>query len=313
MLEMDPFYINIIFLAVSGMAAYIAILYMASKFLGRPQLTAYANVELNQLIASIAILVMAFFAWNFAIVFSNAVSGADAGNTPIDISVHFLTKVVDRGVLPTYFDLVRTEVVLSYFNSLEYRMGPGVWNWTTKAVPGLEPILSVVRMLIFTYTALYGTLSIQIVIFRFIDVFMYSYFLPAGVVLRFFPPTRDAGVFLIVMAIAFQCFFPMLYAINSHALDEMWSLHGWSDGYDPQAEDLSYSQGIRTLANPVLEFGNDVSQFLPIFQPFSFLTFLPTLDRVAQISLAALFLPAFSMGLTIAFINATTKFITGKG
>ena len=189
MLALDPFYLEIIGIAVVGMAAYIAILYMASKFLGRPQLTAYANVELNQLVASIAILVLAFFIAEFATTFSQAVSGSDG--TPIDISVNFLSKVVNRGVLPTYFDLVRSEVVLSYFNSLEYRMGPGVWNWTTKAVPGLEPILSIVRMLVFTYTALYGTLSIQIVIFRFIDAFMYTFFLPAGVVLRFFPPTRE--------------------------------------------------------------------------------------------------------------------------
>lgn len=312
-MDLDPFYLNIIGFTIAGMAAYIAILYMASKFLGRPQLTAYANVELNQLIASVAILIMAFFAWNFAVIFSNAVSGADETNTPIDISVAFLNKVVNKGVLPTYFDLVRTEVVLSYFNSLEYRMGPGVWNWTTKAVPGLEPILSVVRMLIFTYTALYGTLSVQIVVFRFIDALMYSYLLPAGVVLRFFPPTRDAGVFLIVMAIAFQCFFPMLYAINSAALDEMWSLHGWSDGYDPQAEDVAYTDGLKSAAGDVMEAGNTIAAALPIFQPFSFLTFIPTLDRVAQISLVALFLPAFSMGLTIAFINSTTKFITGKG
>ena len=311
MLALDPFYLEIIGIAVVGMAAYIAILYMASKFLGRPQLTAYANVELNQLVASIAILVLAFFIAEFATTFSQAVSGSDG--TPIDISVNFLSKVVNRGVLPTYFDLVRSEVVLSYFNSLEYRMGPGVWNWTTKAVPGLEPILSIVRMLVFTYTALYGTLSIQIVIFRFIDAFMYTFFLPAGVVLRFFPPTRDAGIFLIVMAIAFQCFFPMLYAINSTALDSMWSLHGWSNGYDPQAEDIQYSEGIRAQASTILDFGNTISDFLPIFQPFSFLTFLPTLDRVAEISLAALVLPAFSLGLTIAFINATTKFLTGKG
>lgn len=309
--ELDPFFLEVIAVTVVGLAAYIAVLYMLSKILGRPQLTAYANLELNQLILSIIILVLAFFAAEFATVFATSISG-DEG-TPIDISVNLLTKVMNKGILPTYFELARTEVALSYFNGIEYRFGPGVWNWTVKVVPGIEPLLSIVRMLIFTYTALYGTISVQIVVFRFIDALMYAYFLPAGIVLRFFPPTRDAGVFLIVLAIGFQCFFPMLYAINSHALDEMWNLHGWSDKYDPSVEDLSYQEGIRSSVEYILTYANAAFSVLPIFQPFSFIAFVPLLDQVASISLVALFLPAFSMGLTVAFVNATTKYLTGKG
>jgi len=307
-------YGQIIGITVLALIAYIALVYIVSYAFRRPQLTAYARIELMELFISVLIIFAAFAAWEFTTMATNAL----VGGNPIDMSLEFLNIIINEGILPVYMKLVRMEVLLTYFNAVEYRMGPGVWNWITKAAPGLDPLISIIRMLIFTFTALYGTLSIQIIIFNLINGLMYFYFLPAGIVLRFFPPARNAGVFMIVLAISFQCFFPMLYAINFMALTEMWTEHGWieeGDVYTPNIETTSYyshiNEELGEIAPQIESFF--ASWFLPIFQPLSFAALAPFLDRIAQISLVGLFLPALSMTLTVAFVNAITKFITGKG
>lgn len=308
-------YLQIIAITALAVIGYIAMVFMLSKLLGRPQLAAYAKVELHQLLISALILAAAFGAFEFSKMASSALIG---GEDPIEVSLKFVDIVLNEGITPIYFKLVRMEVLLTYYNAIEYRMGPGVWNWTTKAIPGMDPFISIIRMLIFTFTALYGTLSVQLIIFNLIDALMYYYLLPAGIVLRFFPPTRDAGIYLIVLAIAFQSFFPLLYALNFTALTDMWQTHGWvapGEAYTPDIENTSYFSNVNSWLGKGASLVDTYfsSWTLPIFQPFAFSMLAPFLDRIAQISLAGLFLPALSMMLTIAFVNAVTKFITGKG
>lgn len=307
-------YLPVVGVTVLAVTAYLAIVFMLAYAFKRPQLNAYAKIELEQLFISAIILVIAFAAWGF----SSMVTEALAGGPPIEIALEYLDIVINEGILPIYMKLVRMEVLLTYFNAVEYRMGPGVWNWTVKATPGLDPLISITRMLIFSFTALYGTLSIQIIIFNLIDALMYFYLLPAGIVLRFFPPTRDAGIFLIVLAISFQCFFPMLYAINLNALTTMWQMHEWvgaDDPYTPNIQDTNYFNSVNDALGTFTSKANEIggTWALPIAQPFAFSLLVPFLDRVAQISLVGLVLPALCMTLTVAFVNAVTKFITGKG
>ncbi|MCP4646945.1 MAG: hypothetical protein GY852_04310 [bacterium] len=304
-------YLEVIAITIMALIGYLAIITMAAYALKRPQLAAYARIEGQQLFLSVAIIFVAFGAWHFTSMVTEELAGGD----PMELSIHFLNIIINEGILPIYLKLVRMEVLLSYFNAVEYRMGPGVWNWITKAAPGIDPLLSVIRMLIFTFTALYGTLSVQVIILYLIDAVAYYYLLPAGIVLRFFPPTRDAGVYLIVLAIAFQCFFPLLYSINFIALTDMWQLHGWATDYTPDIESTNYFMSINgkigALSSNLDTFFS--SWALPIFQPLAFPALLPFLDRVAQISLVGLVLPALTMTLTIAFVNAITKFVSGKG
>lgn len=313
---LDPNYMHIIAITVGGLAAYIAIVFMISKAMGRPELSAYARIETQQLLISAIILVIAFAAWEFTGAMTQGIAGKGVMEAPLE----FLNLVINKGILPMYTKLVRMEVMMGYFNAIEYRMGPGVWNWITKAVPGLEPLISIVRMLIFTFTALYGTFSVQVIIFSILPALVYPYLLPAGIVLRFFPPTRDAGVYLIALCIAFSSIFPIMYALNYASLSQMWVAHGWVDDepgdteYTPDIEDTSYFAGVNgALGTATTVFEQQISSRLPVFQPFSFATLVPFLDRVAQISLSGLFLPALSMTITIAMVNAVTKFVTGKG
>ncbi len=313
---LPDFYLQVIGITIAAIAAYIAVVFMASKALGRPQLTAYARIEAHQLFISGVILVAALGAWHFSNMMMENLTGFGLEDAPLRL----LDRVINEGILPVYVKLVRMEVLLTYFSAIEYRMGPGVWNFITRAVPGLDPLISVVRMLIFSYTALYGTFSVFVIIFTIVPGLLYPFILPAGIVLRFFPPTRDAGVYLIALALAFQTLFPILYVLNFVALSEMWVGHGWVDDapdrydeYTPNIEDTNYFEDINAAVGASTAISSDFSTWIPMLQLFSFPMLLPFLDRVAQLSLVGLVLPALVFMLVLSMISAVTKFITGKG
>lgn len=317
-------YIPLAVATIALLAGYIALLHMASRFFNKPEMTAYANVELQQLFISVIIFVIAIGAFEMA----NAAGIAIAGEPPIDASLTFLHKTINTGIMPAYIDLVSLDIKLTFWSALEGRQGPTVWNFIAKQVTGLEPVISVVRVLTFTITTFFGTLSAQVVIFYLINALM-PIFLAAGVLLRFFPPTRDAGVYLIVFAISFQTMFPLLFTINSQILDEMWQLQGLGNSYDPyvampadvlgseapEYSPLWVSQIVGSTTGAPTAPGT-VSQtigFFPFVSFFRFALLAPFFEGIASFSLPALFLPAIAMSITISFINAMTKFITGKG
>lgn len=313
---LPEFHMQMIGVTIAAIAGYIGLVFMASKVLGRPQLAAYAKIEAHQLYMSGIILVVAIGAWYFSNGMMENLTGFGIEVAPL----RFLDRIINEGILPVYVKLVRMEVVLTYFNAIEYRMGPGVWNFITRVVPGLDPLISIVRMLIFSYTALYGTFSVFVIIFTIVPGLLYPFVLPAGILLRFFPPTRDAGVYLIALALAFQTLFPILYVMNFVALGEMWIGHGWVedepdryDEYTPNIEGTSYFNEINGAADAAGTVASGFSSVFPVLQPFSFAALLPFLDRVAQLSLVGLVLPALVFTLVLSMVSAVTKFITGRG
>ncbi|MCX6768236.1 MAG: hypothetical protein NTY83_00090 [Candidatus Micrarchaeota archaeon] len=322
-MEMDV-YLPLAVATIALLAGYIALLHMASRFFNRPEMTAYANVELQQLFISVIIFVIAIGAFEMA----NMAGTAIAGQPPIDASLRFLHKTINSGVMPAYMDLMSLDIKLTFWSALEGRQGPTVWNFIAKQVTGLEPVISVVRVLTFTITTFFGTLGAQVIVFYLIQALM-PIFLSAGVLLRFFPPTRDAGVYLIVFAISFQSMFPLLFTINAQIMDEMWQLQGLGDSYDPYVampSDLLGSEAPEYSPSWVSEIVGSTTGsstgptttsqaigFFPFVSFFRFYLLGPFFEGIASLSLPALFLPAIAMSITISFINALTKFVTGKG
>lgn len=292
------------------LTGYVALLHMAGRFFNRPEMVAQANLELQQLFLSAIIFAIAMGAFEFSNMAANSAGITSAGEDVIDASLGFLHKIINTGLVPAYIDLVSLDIKLSYWSSLSARYGPVVWGFVLKQVAGLEPVINVVRILTFTLTAFFGTLSAQVIIFYAIRA-LAPLFLSAGVLLRFFPTTRDAGIYLIVFAISFHSFFPFLFALNAHILDEIWlARHGHPyEPYTPLPPDL---RGF-DIPEDSPSWVAQIIGFFPFVSFFRFALLIPFFEGIASLSLAALFLPALAMSITISFINAVTKFITGKG
>lgn len=88
-------------------------------------------------------------------------------------------------------------------------------------------------------------------------------------------------------------------------------------GYDPyisMPRDLVVTDFLDDSGRSVFPtWSAQLFSFFPFMVFFNFLALVPFFEGIASLSLPALVLPAFCMSITISFINALTKFITGKG
>jgi len=152
--------------------------------------------------------------------------------------------------------------------------------------------------------------------------------------LRFFPPTRDAGAFLISLSFGFQIVYPTTYMINKAIYEEIGARPYCSPQYPdspcPRALIASlcgpFKYGVwgvllNTSANPIFRIvpgGTVIGGFLSrlvsesLLNAVSMAEFIPIMRHIASLSLIALFMPALSMVVTIGFINAMTKFLVAR-
>jgi len=206
-----------------------------------------------------------------------------------------------------------------------------VLTQTYKVFPGLDTFVSITNVLGFTLVTFYNTVSVQIVILYFVDATMLTFFMPAGLVLRFFPPTRDAGAFLISLAFGLQIVFPTMYIINKQIFDDVYSNEPAGGAYQSPTiliqslcgpfkyglwgYVLNPSGGLLSSTATTIPGGTAVLKFLAnvvsesTLNAVSMAEFVPIMQHIAALSLLTLFMPALALMVTIAFINAMTKFI----
>jgi len=312
-------YLFVIGLISSIILGLIILTYLASKVLKVQNFEAWFNVELTEFFASFFILFFAigFFEATNAI----AISIAGGGTSAVDTASQFL-KTTISDVLKGINDVFNLQICISVLSTFSRRIGEFVLTLTYKVFPGLDSYIGITNVMGFGLTAVFGSLNAQLIIFQLIDATMIRFFLPAGIILRFFPPTRDAGMFLIAFAIGFQAVFPLTYTINQKLLTEM----GFS-GYERHEFLISSICSSKYFIlgaafNPSFRFGfGNIPVFGQLFRlVFSELgvglltplEFQPIMQSLATLSLPALFLPAFSLSITFAFINAFIKFVLMK-
>jgi hypothetical protein len=152
------------------------------------------------------------------------------------------------------------------------------------------------------------------------------FLLPGGLVLRFFPPTRDAGAFLIAVSFGFYVVFPMTYLVNLEIFKDV-GLKAYNEpGERPTLLINSLCGPLKYAAagiafNPAVSaplLGGALSLALSRIVSEGFLNllsmseFVPIMKHIGNLSLLSLFMPALSMMVTIAFINSMTKFIVSR-
>ncbi|MEW6528716.1 MAG: hypothetical protein AB1391_02390 [Candidatus Micrarchaeota archaeon] len=276
----------------------ITITYMAGRIFRIPGWEAYFNVELYNLIIAILIVSCAFgfFEASKQISKSLLCSNQPANCLePVEASQVFLNNIINRGVLPMYKDLLVMEAGTAFTSSFMLKTGPAPWAFAHKVEPGTDAVLSMVRTMSFGLMVIYGSLTMQYIGMDLIS-FAMPIILSLGLILFIFPPTRDAGAFLIAFAFSFQTIFPFTYALNQIVLNDMARVQMHAS---PEDQYIMYSVRSNPVLVSVAEYGN-------------FLVFKPYILAMARLALVSLFLPAFSLTLTIAFINAITKFLMWK-
>jgi len=309
-------YMEIIILVVFIISAIVLITYLAAKIFKVPEWEAYLNVELSNLMNSFLLLI--FIAGFFAV--SALVSISIVGESSPPLAGVKVVQGITDNVLEGVLDVYTIQACTSVLATFHRRIGEAVLTPTFRVFPGIDTFVSISNVLAIGFVMVYGSLSAQIVLLNIVDAVMVPFILPAGLILRFFPPTREAGAFLIALAFGFQIIFPTVYVINSMALEDIQLTK-----YDTAASPASFLCGLGyayasippIIGDLILPF-NLMSKLMPLFSEgvvhaLSMAMFIPVLKALSSVSLLALFAPAVAMILTVASINAMTKFIVMKG
>jgi len=319
---------------------YVALKYAAGKYLSKAEWQAEAMIELQNIVVGFGFIAAAFTFFGAAQAIACSVTGAD----PVQAASSFLQMVMFKGVLQAINDVFSIQVMYSIFNTFAMRPHEAVWTWTFKIFPGADGIVSICNVIGYGLTAVFGSLSAQLAILSILDATMYPLFLPAGVLLRFFPPTRDAGTFLITMAIGFQVIFPMTYVLSEKILDGVWISTGRGSEYAPTISTAKETYwkyafigspfgvaAVGQTANAIISglknnipglnaipgvgaagaFASMLFMEVTVYT-LMFSMFRPILESLAELSIVSLVVPALATTLTFAFINSMTKFISAK-
>lgn len=279
-------------IALSLMVFLIALFWMAAQFLRKPEYESFASVELHQLLISALFFLLIFGAAYFAQEIANAFAGGDM----FAVGRNYLNYILNNMALPAVMNLEILKLISQYMGSWTMRWGASVWGVVIPAFPSFVVVERVVDFALLLISPFTASLIVQMAILEVIGAVALPFVLPAGVVLRIFPPTRDAGAFLISAALGFGLVYPFTYVMHDRVVMRMVS------GGIPYsgAEYLGASYG--NVLSEISENGAfRIDQWL--FSPFVLLSYL---------MLQALFLPALSITITIAFIKGTTKFISQK-
>jgi len=327
-------YASVIISLSLGMTFVILITYLAAKVLKVAEWEAYLSIELSNLVGAFLIT---FFVLGLFAVGNLVAMGITHTNSPPQAAINYIHGTVATSALKATIDVYKIQACTSMLSTISRRIGEFVLTQTYKVFPGIDTFVQITNVLGFSLLTLYNTASVQVTLLYLADALMLKFFLPAGLILRFFPPTRDAGAFLISLAFGLYIVFPATYLLNQEIYESIF--YNPPGAIDPG--DKPYYQSptvlIQSLCGP---FKYGVAGFLlnptanPLFglipggktaaefvsklvsehalNAVSMAEFVPIMRSIAALSLLAMFMPALSMLVTIAFINSMTKFIVYK-
>jgi len=295
-----PDFLNNVVLPLVGvsfslMILLLALFWMAAQFFRKAEYESFVSLEMHQLLVS-ALLVMFIFG---AAYFSCEVAAGFAGGDMFEISSSYLSSINNDIAVRAVLYMEGLKMFSQYWGSMSFRWGASAWGVGAAGFPSFIVIERVADFLLMLITPFAASLMVQQIILETIKGTAIAFVLPVGAVLRIFPPTRDAGSFLMASALGFQIIYPFTYVMQSNIVPKIY------EGV----------LGEKTLDEIYRERGWEEFSLIAIFEKGLFDLQQMLVAPVRSLSillLQALFLPALSMILTISFIKGTAKFFSQK-
>ena len=280
------------------MILLLALFYMAAQFFKKPEYEAFVSIEIYQLAISLLIFALIFGTSCFASEMSKSFVGG--GYDAFQVANTYMQYIWKDIALDSVEKLQALSLLSQWASSVTMRFGASVWGISIPVFPAMAVVERTVEFLLMLISPFTSSLIVQQVILQVIKGTMFPFVLPMGVVLRMFPPTRDAGAFFISAAVAFQVVFPFTYVM--HAQIVRGYLIPAAYGNTVNYNSVMAGNGSGYLVEYISDYG--------IFNIQDMLWY--PLIGVSFLLLQAIFLPALSMILTVAFIKGFNKFITQK-
>lgn len=281
--------------SISLMILLLSLFYMAAQLFKKPEYESFVSLEMHQLLVSVLLALFIFG----AAYFSCELAAGFAGGDMFEISSSYLSSVSNGIAVQAVLSMEGLKMFSQYWGSMSFRWGASVWGVGAPGFPSFIVIERVADFLLMLITPFAASLMVQQIILEVIKGTAIAFVLPVGAVLRIFPPTREAGSFLMASALGFQIIYPFTYVMQSNIVPKIY-------------EEV---MGQKSMEEIFRQRGWEEFSFVAIFEKGLFNVqqmLVSPLRALSILLLQALFLPALSMILTISFIKGTAKFLSQK-
>lgn len=303
--------------AILASASLLAILYMVNRFFGNEAGQAMVKIELFELFATMFIVVVVIALLNSAcgIQVGTIIAPPDYAHLNLfDASAAVLTEFSGDLVYAATF-LHTVYIPLDFMSTTTLTQRPLGMGTEYQPLGGLGAVMkpAVVNSLQMISVA-FIMVRAQLMVLDFVTFAMLTYYLPLGILMRTFTPTRRIGGTLIGLTLGLVLVFPYLIVLNGFTVFSM-------NPFDMEEYIGVLGEIVEAAWQPMKEFW---SGSLSLFEPLNFLTMLKYLFtglfgsivglyyslvlRTAAVAfLIGLFFPALNTLILVTTIRYLTK------
>ncbi|VVB56470.1 Uncharacterised protein [uncultured archaeon] len=231
-------WMHLVFLGLLFSTGLVVLLYMLSRALRIPRLEGWTRHELFQILATAGLAVLAagllyqMCTFNIAFLSADLYQGANGADlmhsycpqsatfingravvTPYCAAEAYLHKIENRGQI-LFTSLIGINGAMSYLFRITWESRPLGIGYTLEPLAGLQQIQNVFLVGVSGFLVAYLSVIIQMRILDYIVAAVPFYFMPLGLLLRCFPPTRQFGGALIGFSFASLLLFPLILVVN---------------------------------------------------------------------------------------------------
>jgi len=245
---------NLIFLGLLATALLMAFVYMIGKAMRIPRLEGWSRHEMFQIIGTAVLfilitgLVYGMCSFNISFLSADLYGGANGAEvmsdcgvtaagvsgpsnpggvpiiTPYCAAQAYLQKVKARGEV-IFISMVGVNGILTQLFRVTYESRPLGIGYTLEPLAGLQQIQNVFLVAVSGFMISYLSLLVQMRILDYMVVSIPYFFMPLGVLLRCFVPTREFGGAIMGFCFASLLMFPIILVLNDiivfSTLDDM--------------------------------------------------------------------------------------------
>jgi len=276
----DPIFVA----AVALMFSVIALFFMLGRVLSRSKWEAIARNEFRNVLISVLLGVALVGLASVSCILST-VAIKDVVKSPFTDqfrhSEQYMNILINGIGAPT----IKSFWILSY--SLSAFTATGRIG-KVKVGGGAAIMAKIIdRVISPLYAILIASLTIQLLVLQFSQVYAFTMILPIGMILRTLEPTREGGSFLIALAFGLYVVFPFTYVANYEVSKMVWK----NLNLDQTKETLNVAQlvyeSVKEIGGRLFYLVNTLSLLMP----------------------QATILPMISMTLSIGFVRVFADYI----
>lgn len=305
---------QMVLILTAGLAAAVAgisVIYMSLGILRSAEYEAQLKGEVYQLAITVVWGIGIFMA---AALMNNVLSTYSGGDI-FDLAGNYISRVNCLSI-SSVTKLEGMKLGAQYLGSMMGKYYAGAWGFKVPIMPGMEVVERAIDIIQMMMTPFGASLMVQQIGLQIIKATALLYLLPAGLLLRLFPMTREAGSFMIATAFAFYFVLPFTYVIHAQVMGQLYfATYGYNmcGGFDASGgEWLQSFQIFDGTARQTLPINPSSISSLNSRFPYNLTALLDPMEHLSFIAVQSVFLPALSMVLVVTFIRTVMKFFSQR-